>query len=105
MYVTPLRLATQACDLEMVKLLLAKGASPDAPEDESPPIAYALLKGYDDIARVLIEAGTNLRRKHSAGDRGITVGDMALLARKPELAELIRQRGGTFTIHDDGLAP
>lgn len=105
MAVTPLQLATRARDLEMVKVLLAKGASPDVPEDESPPIAYALLKGYDDIARVLIEAGTDVKRKYVAGDLAITVGDMALLARKPELAELIRQRGGIFTIPDNGTGP
>lgn len=105
MFMTPLRLATQAGDLEMVRFLLAKGASPDVPEDESPPIAYALLKGHDDIAQALVEAGTNLKRKYTAGDRGITVGDMALMARKPALVELIRQRGGTFTIHDERTVP
>ncbi len=99
MYMTPLRASTQAGDLEMVKLLLARGACPDAPEDESPPVAYALRKERDDIARALIEGGTDLHRRYAAGDRSITVGDMALLARKSSLVELIRRRGGAFTIH------
>lgn len=98
MLMTPLRVSVQAGDLEMVKLLLAKGASADAPEDESPLVAYPLMKGRDDIARALIEGGTNLDRRYTAGERTITVGDMALLAGKPEIVELIRQRGGIFTI-------
>jgi hypothetical protein len=52
---------------------------------------------YDDIARVLVEGGTNLNKRYSFGDRMRTVGDMAVLARKQELVELMRQRGGTFT--------
>jgi hypothetical protein len=104
MYMTPLRVSTQAGDLETVKLLLSKGASPDAPEDESPPIAYALLKGKDDIARALIEGGTNLHRRYVAGERSITVGDMAVLSRKADLVELIRRRGGVFTVDADAIA-
>ncbi len=97
MYMTPLRVATQSGDLETVKLLISRGASPDAPEDEFPPFAYALAKGYDDIARVLVEGGTNLHKQYRYGENMRTVGDMAVLARKPELVELIRQRGGIFT--------
>ncbi len=97
MYMTPLRVATQSGDLETVKLLISRGASPDAPEDEFPPFAYALAKGYDDIARVLVEGGTNLHKQYRYGESMRTVGDMAVIARKPELVELIRQRGGTFT--------
>lgn len=56
MYQTPLRVATQSGDLEMVRSLISRGASLDAPEDEFPPVIYVLTKGYDVIARVLIEA-------------------------------------------------
>jgi hypothetical protein len=97
MYMTPLRVATQSGDLETVKLLLAKGASLDAPEDEFPPFFYAIFKRHDDIARVLIEGGTNLNRAYIDGERRLTAGDLAVLAKKPSLVELIRQRGGSFT--------
>jgi hypothetical protein len=97
MYMTPLRVATQSGDLEMVKSLLARGAFPDAPEDEFPPIYYAISKRYDDIARVLIEGGTDLNRAYIDGERRLTAGDLAVLAKKPILIELIRQRGGRFT--------
>jgi hypothetical protein len=97
MYMTPLRVATQSGDLETVKRLLAKGASPDAPEDEFPPFFYAIFKGHDDIARVLIERGTDLNRAYIDGEQRLTAGDLAVLAKKPMLVELIRQRGGRFT--------
>ncbi len=97
MYMTPLRVATQSGDLETVKLLISHGASPDAPEDEFPPFMYALARGYDEIARALVEGGTNLHKQYRCEDRMRTVGDMAVHARKPELVQLIRQRGGTFT--------
>lgn len=97
MLMTPLRVASETGDLALVQLLLQRGASPDVPEDEFPPFAYALAKKHDEVARVLIEGGTNLHRRYSIGDRTGTVGDMAVLAKKRELTELIREKGGTFT--------
>jgi len=97
MYMTPLRVATLSGDLETVKLLLAKGASPDAPKDEFPPFFYAIFKGHDDIARVLIDGGTDLNRSYIDGEHRLTAGDLAVLAKKPLLVGLIRQRGGRFT--------
>lgn len=97
MYMTPLRVATQSGNVEMVKRLLARGAFLDAPQDEFPPLFYAISKGYDDIAQVLIEGGTDLNRSYISGKHRLTAGDMAVLAKKPILVELIRQWGGAFT--------
>ena len=97
---TPLWVATQSGDVEMVRLLISRGASLDASEDAFPPLVYALMKGYDEIAHVLIEAGTDLNRRYITEKGRLTVGDIALLARKPKLVDLIRRRGGTFTLFE-----
>ena len=93
----PLQIATRSGDLEMVKLLLAHGASPDSLEQGFPAFLMAVAKGHDEIARLLIDAGTDLHRRYQIKDLTVTVGDYAVLAKKPELAELIRQRGGSFS--------
>lgn len=97
MQMTPLRAAAVSGDLEMVRLLLSRGASPDAPESAHPPFLYALSKDRYDIARALIEGGTDLRRRYPLGQGAGTVGDMAVLSGRQDLVELIRERGGTFS--------
>ncbi len=100
MYSTPLLVATRSGDLEMVRLLLARGARTDAPEDETPPVFLALIKGQDEIARVLIESESDLTRQYASGERRITVGDLTVMVKKPALTELVRRRGGVFTLTD-----
>jgi hypothetical protein len=98
MHVTPLRVAAEAGDLETVKLLLGKGASPQHPDDRIPPFFYAMTNGHDEIARLLLEVGTDLHRRYPLQDgRTATVGDFTILAGKDKLVALIRQRGGTFS--------
>ncbi|MFZ5571065.1 MAG: ankyrin repeat domain-containing protein [Thermodesulfobacteriota bacterium] len=94
---TPIEIAAYSGDLEMVRLLLAKGALPDADNDESPPIFKAIMNGRDEIARVLVESGCDIKRLYTQGGTTFTVGDLAVAARRPELAALIRRRGGVFT--------
>jgi len=98
MLMTPLRVAAVAGNLSMVKLLLAKGALPQLPDDRLPPFHYAMVNGHDQIARVLLDAGTDLHQRYPLqSGKTATVGDLAIFAGKQELADLIRRRGGTFT--------
>ena len=94
---TPIEIAAYSGDLEMVKLLLAKGALPDADNYESPPVFKAIMNGHDEIARLLIESGCDIRRVYVQGDVQFTVGDLAVAAKKPALVELIRKHRGVFT--------
>ncbi|MCU0575772.1 MAG: ankyrin repeat domain-containing protein [Desulfobacterota bacterium] len=95
---TPLEIAVHSGDLEMVNLLLSKGALPDGGNDEYPPVFRAIIKGHDEIARVLIESGCDLKRHYMSGEERYTVGDLAVIGRRQVLIDLIRQRGGVFTI-------
>ena len=95
---TPLEIAAYSGDLEIVKLLLAKGALPDADNDESPPVFKAIMNGRDEIARALIESGCDVKHVYVQGDIRFTVGDLAVIAKKPTLVDLIRSHGGTFTL-------
>lgn len=98
MYMTPLRAAARSGDVETVRLLLSRGASPDAPEDETPPALYAIMQGHDEIARVLIESGCDLKKQYVSGEQRFTIGDLTVIAKKPVLTDLVRRRGGSFTI-------
>lgn len=94
---TPIEIAAYSGDLEMVKLLLSKGALPDADNNESPPVMRAIMNGHDDIARALIESGCDIKRVYVQGDTRFTVGDLSVAAKKSALEDLIRSRGGVFT--------
>ncbi|HEX2966696.1 MAG TPA: ankyrin repeat domain-containing protein, partial [Syntrophorhabdaceae bacterium] len=93
---TPLAMAADTGDLETVKLLLLKGASPDAPVDEAPPLYYALKAKHYEIARLLITADCDFKRIYSPTDQGYTIGDLTIWAQRPELTEIVRNRGGVF---------
>jgi ankyrin repeat protein len=58
---TPLALATKTGNVEIVKLLLASGASTDHEADSmEPPLIIALKRGYSSIAHLLLEHGANV---------------------------------------------
>ncbi len=63
-------------------------------------VGHGTLRFQKDEKKCMVYSkfGSGYSHKHySFGDRMRAVGDMAVLARKQELVELIRQRGGTFT--------
>jgi len=94
---TPLQVVARMGNLQFAKLLVSKGASLE-PGEGSPPVVIAISRGHDDIARLLIESGCDLKREYIEEEFRYTVGDFTVLAKKPELEVLVRKRGGTFTV-------
>jgi ankyrin repeat protein len=67
---TPLIMAADNGDLKMTRLLLNRGAKVDAKNDlNSTALMYAISGSYNDIARMLIRAGANVRDKQGVFDR------------------------------------
>jgi RNA polymerase sigma factor (sigma-70 family) len=69
----PLRNAAGAGHMEIVKLLLERGAEPNLPEEHIAPQGFALhasvTNGHHDIARLLLEHGAHANAKvESSGD-------------------------------------
>ncbi|KAH9893129.1 ankyrin repeat-containing domain protein [Xylariomycetidae sp. FL2044] len=56
---SPLYVAVYDGHLEVVKLLLEKGADPDSRCETDTPLLSACLRGYLDIVKVLLQAGAN----------------------------------------------
>ena len=55
--------------------------------------------GHDPVAPFLIDAAADLDRRYPLeGARTGTVGDLAVLANNRKLTELVRNRGGSFTM-------
>jgi ankyrin repeat protein len=58
----------------------------------------ALSKGFEDIAKILIEAGIDLNLKDPKGQTAL---HYCAFYNKPEIAKLIIQRGGRLDIQDN----
>ena len=64
--VTPLMSASLEGEIEMVKLLLARGAKVTSRDPSGgTALSCAVLRGHLDIARMLISAGADVRRDRS----------------------------------------
>lgn len=89
MRVTPLHSAVSARCLDVVRLLLARGASPDAQQESGfTALMAAGMLGDDTLADLLLARGARLDLKH---DDGRTAADMA--AEKGHAALAARLRG------------
>lgn len=74
-------------NLQIVRLLLDKGATPDGfPREAQSPLHWAVSTGKPEVARLLLEKGAN---PHVRDDAGHDVLEMAIRYDKPELVELL----------------
>jgi len=119
---TPLLLAIERDDAELVGWLIEHGASVDAASDERPtPLILAILRGHQDIARLLIgkgaaldtgswlaarvlaEAGAPVRGNDRFEARPLQV---AVLKGDVALVDLMLERGADVNVQaGDGITP
>ncbi len=72
---TPLGLATEVGDLEMVKILLEHGADPNAEDNLSrTPFITACRYGHRDVVKLLLAKGARLKFRKPAGANGDAAG-------------------------------
>ena len=89
---TPLRLAAQYNQLEVVELLIAEGADVDERVFAGTTSLFgAVHKGHKEIAKLLIEKGADVNAKD---DFGRTPLDLTIQKSRTETADLLRKHGG-----------
>ena len=97
----PLHFAANYGRKEIAELLISKGAEVNAKSNKGfTPLHNAALGGGNqnaahggqkEIAELLIAKGADLKAKHSGG---LTPLDSAIMAKHPEIADLLRKHGG-----------
>jgi ankyrin repeat protein len=90
----PLAFAAQYGDLAMVRLLLGRGAAPDAGRRYLTPLTYAARRGAADIVGVLRDAGATVSIATS-----VYLGDRRAVARAPEAASVVDEDGTPLLLH------
>lgn len=86
--------ASMSGDLDVVRLLLARGADP------APGLSQAVTFGYPDIVRALIAAGASVRGTESSG---INLLHWATIANRPEVVPALVEAGVPLNATDDFL--
>lgn len=98
---TPLMIAVQNENRDMVKFLLSRGAEVDTALKDArvwSPLQTAVYEGNPAIAEILINYGADVMRRDPAGQ---TLLQWAVYLNYPRIAALLRKSGLT----DDGRAP
>lgn len=81
-------------DLEIVKLLLERGADP------APGLSQAVTFGYPEIVRALIAAGASAKGTESSG---INLLHWAAITNRPEVVPALVEAGVSINATDDFL--
>ena len=82
--VAPLHAAAAVCDLEMMRILLDRGADPDARQQMGyTPLHTAASRGDIEMAKLLLSYGGT---RDTRGEDGLSVGDVARQRGKNEFA-------------------
>lgn len=100
--ISPLGIAVDKGDLELVKLLLANGASPDGNDidkEAETPLITAASKGNFEIVKILVEAGAEVER-YAWGDKECTADFMAREEGHEEISQWLEQHLPKKTINE-----
>jgi len=97
---TPLHSAAFGGHVEIVKLLLERGADPNAKTDDGlTPLHIAAFKGHVDVVRVLLEHGANPNAKDNNGQTPL---HYAVQEGHVEIVKSLLERGADPRIADNG---